>query len=414
MQEEIKNCIHDPLALERLYREQPIKFKKVFNGILNELPQSEIISAWNVRLNYVSPEISWGSKMEIFVILILALIAGSVAKIPNWFHVDEESFYSKNISFIGFAFISAYFAWKDKLNVKKLFIYLGVLIVSIVYINLLPKVNSSNSIILSCIHMVLFQWTMLGFIFVGNEFSSTEKRIEYLRFNGDLVVMSSVINLAGGILLAVSFNLFYILGINVQKFYGEYVFIYGAAASPLISTYVVRANPQLVNKVSPVIARIFSPLVLITFVAYLVAIIYTGKDPYNDRDFLMLFNGSLLGVLAIILFSVVETARNESNTLNRWIIFLLSVLAILVNAVALSAILYRLINLGITPNRVAVAGGNLLILINLIMIAYKTFRSFNQEDQFEGVEKSIAKFLPVYAIWFFIVTFLFPLLFHMK
>ncbi|WP_439882026.1 hypothetical protein ACSX1A_02465 [Pontibacter sp. MBLB2868] len=49
-------------------------------------------------------------------------------------------------------------------------------------------------------------------------------------------------------------------------------------------------HPDLVNKVSPVIARIFSPLVLVMLVIYLFAILYSGKNPYSDREFLIIFN----------------------------------------------------------------------------------------------------------------------------
>jgi len=54
---------------------------------------------------------------------------------------------------------------------------------------------------------------------------------------------------------------------------------------------------------------------LITLVIYLISIILTGKDPYSDRDFLLVFNLMLLGVMAIIVFSVTGTSVNKNSVL---------------------------------------------------------------------------------------------------
>jgi hypothetical protein len=47
--------------------------------------------------------------------------------------------------------------------------------------------------------------------------------------------------------------------------------VVGLAAVPLVATFLTQTNPQLVSKVSPVIARIFSPIVLVMLVIYLFA-----------------------------------------------------------------------------------------------------------------------------------------------
>jgi len=66
---------------------------------------------------------------------------------------------------------------------------------------------------------------------------------------------------------------------------------------------------------------VFTPLVLTTLVIYLIAVIGTGKDPYNDRDFLLIFNLLLIGVMAIILFSIAETSKN-SDSKTEWNCFI--------------------------------------------------------------------------------------------
>src|SRR6185369_10630944 len=196
----------------------------------------------------------------------------------------------------------------------------------------------------------------------------------YLKFNGDLAVMTALIIIAAGILSGITIGLFSLIGLNIEKFYRENIIVPGLPAAPIFATYLIRSNPQLVGKVSPVIARIFSPLVLVMLVIYIVAIIYSGKNPYSDRDFLQIFNALLIGVMALIFFSVAEATKNAGNRMESLVLFLLSIVTIVVNGIALSAIIFRISESGLTPNRVAVLGGNILILLNLLLVTAALYK----------------------------------------
>jgi len=147
---------------------------------------------------------------------------------------------------------------------------------------------------------------------------------------------------------------------------------------------------------------------------YLIAIIYSGKDPYNDREFLLLFNALLIGVMALIFFSVAESSRSEKYRWEIQVLLLLSVVTIIVNGIALSAILYRISEWGITPNRAAVLGSNTLILINLLMVTMQLFKVVTKKSEIKNVGFAITRFLPFYAAWSVVVTFLFPYLFGFR
>jgi hypothetical protein len=95
-------------------------------------------------------------------------------------------------------------------------------------------------------------------------------------------------------------------------------------------------------------------------------------------------------------------------------LFGLSLLTILVNFIAVSAIVYRINEFGLSPNRIAVLGGNLLIFINLLLVSYKLFLTSFKNGSIEEIEKTIAGYLPVYAIWTGLVAFLIPVLFQFK
>ena len=405
---------HDnPKELERLYRQNKTQFKQSFLDVYPQIKDKPMAQFWKERLEDSREEIQFGSKKELIFVLIAALIAGLIAKIPSFTNIGEEFFYSRNVGFIVFPTLIAYFSWKNNLGIQKWILFGGISLISLLFINLFPNDPNSDTLTLSCIHLLLFLWSLLGFSFVG-EAGHTLKRLDFLRFNGDFVVMSTLILIAGGITTGITIGLFSIIGYQIENFYFENVVVVGLAAVPLVATFLTQTNPQLVSKVSPVIARIFSPIVLVMLVIYLFAIFYSGKDPYTDRDFLLLFNALLIGVMAIIFFSVAEATNAEKGKTEKWILFLLSVVTILVNAIALSAILFRISTWGITPNRLAVLGSNIFILINLLLVTIKLFCVVTKKSNIVEVGGQIAIFLPVYVIWTSFVTFILPFLFNFE
>ena len=414
MKEQIINNLDNPKELEKLYRENKTVFKKEFNSIYPEIKAKIIAQIWNERLNFENEEISFGSNNELLIVIIASFIAGVIAKLPQFIGITPEYFYPRNIAFVVFPLLIAYFAWKQKANTKTLVTALVVVSVSILFINVLPKSDTSDTLILACIHLPLFLWAVLGFTYLGEDLKSSQGRMDFLRYNGDLVVMTAIILIAGGLMAGITLGLFRLIEIQVEEFYFQYIGIWGLAASPIVATYLVQTNPHLVNKVSPVIAKVFTPLVLITLLIYLIALIYTGKDPYNDREFLLIFNMLLLGVMAIIFFSIAEKSKNSGNKISTLMLLGLSIVTIIINGIALSAIIFRISEWGITPNRLAVLGPNILILTNLFLVTYWLFKAVKDNTGIDKVGNSIALFLPIYSLWTVLVTFVFPIIFNFK
>lgn len=414
MKTDILTNLDNPSQLEKLYRADKGSFKRAFNSLYPEMRDNNLLGFWNARLNLVKDDIAWGTGKDLVFVIFTSLLAGFIAKLPDILQINEEFFYTRNAGFLLFPFLTAWFAWKNNVSIGKILFITIVTLGSLIFINTLPDAQTSDTLILSCIHVLVILWYLPGIAFVGNVPDSAAKRLDYLKYNGDLVVMTTLIMIAAGILSGVTVGLFSLIGINIEQFYFKYVVISGLPAAPILATYLIQTNPQLVGKVSPVIARIFSPLVLVMLVAYLAAIVYSGKDPYNDRDFLLLFNVLLIGVMAIIFFSVAESSRATKSRPEILVLLLLSALTIIVNGIALSAILFRITEWGITPNRAAVLGSNVLILIHLVLVTTQLFRSFTRKGDITGVGRSIALYLPVYAIWAATVTFVFPFLFGFK
>ena len=414
MRNEILNNIDNPKQLEKLYRDNKVSFKKEFNQIYPGHQENRSLSFWHERLNFEKEKQAIGSKNEIIIVIAFALIAGLIANIPNFSGIDKSRFFTRNISFIVFPVLSSYFIWKQKLAFKQWLFPLMATLIAAMYINLLPNNTNSSSITLSFIHIPIFLWATFGYSFLGEHINSNQSRISFLRYNGDLVVMSGILFLSTIVFSAITINLFGLIGINIEEFYSQKIMVWGLAAIPIVATYLIQTNAQLINKVSPIIAKIFTPLVCVNLFIYLLAMMYTKQYPYQDRNLLLLFNVLLMGVMALILFSVAEAGKNAKSKFNLIMLFSLSVLTIIVNSIALAAISFRLIEFGISPNRIAVLGGNLLIFINLVLVCYKLFLACFKNAAIEAIEKSIASYLPIYAIWTGLVAFLIPVLFQFK
>jgi hypothetical protein len=118
--------------------------------------------------------------------------------------------------------------------------------------------------------------------------------------------------------------------------------------------------------------------------------------------------------MALILFSIAETNRNSNSNIGIFLLIGLSFMTVIINGIALSAILFRISEWGITPNRLAVLGSNILILSNLLIVTYSLYKTLKNRNQMESVEKSITTFLPVYTVWALFVIFIFPVLFGFK
>lgn len=414
MRQQILNHLENPEQLEKLYRSDSPTFKQAFLLIYPNIKDEKLAQYWNARLAVDRSEISWGKKNDWIFVIVASLLAGLIAKIPAIFNIKPEFFYTRNIGFIVFPALASYFTWKRNIPLPRILFTAAAFIIAAVYINLLPDLPNKDTLVLVCLHLPFLLWALLGFTYLGDDLSSEERRFDFLRFNGDFLILSGILVIVGGLFTAIVIGLFKAIGLKIEGFYFDYLAVFAGAALPILATLITQSNPSLVNKVSPVIAKICSPIVLIMLIIYLGAVLFSDKDPYNDRNFLLVFNLLLLGVMAIILFSLAETSKDHENHWSLMILFALSIVTMIVNSIAFTAILFRISEWGITPNRLAILGANFLMLANLGFIAYRLFYRVIKKDEKRSVENAIANFLPIYIAWAIVVVFVFPLLFNFR
>jgi hypothetical protein len=419
MKEEIKKSIDDPAKLERLYRENSKFFESDFKEIYSEIENSELAKYWKIRLEFDKShdKIRSFPRKDIFRMIAVCMIAGFLIKLPPLINIDLSHFmfYEKNAGIIFFLGLSIYALWtRGIIQWNKLLIIILSFLIPVIYINLLPSDKNINSINLVYIHLPLLMWCVYGLVFIDFNLKDESKRIDYIRHNGDLAIIGAMIVIAGMALTVITIGLFQAINISIEKFYMENVALVGFVSAPVVAAFILNNFQLMTNRIARIIANIFSPLLLLTLIIYLTAVTITGKNPFNDRGFLLIFNIMLLGVMAIIIFSISETSLDKKQKFNEIILFVLSIVAIFIDVLALTAILYRLVQFGITPNRLAVAGSNVLILGNLILITMDLFKINFGKSEMDRVGLSIAKYVPIYIIWIVIVIFAFPLIFGLK
>jgi len=422
MFDEIKTNLGNPKILEKLYREDRKAFKAAFDRIYTEIESTETAKFWKARLDYdISPDSLNSPKTfavtELITVLAVCMIIAFLVKIPAIFNLSysEDIFYIKNAAIIVFFGLTLYTIRFNRINeLKRLTITALAFLITLVYVNLLPSESDSASVTLVYIHLPFLMWFIYGIVFTGYEFRNLNKRIDFIRFNGDLVILYGLIAIAGGLLTAITIGLFDSIGLDIEEFYAENIIVTGAAAAPVVAIFLIEKFPALVSRTAPLLAAIFSPMVLLTLIIFLITIIATGKDPYNDRDFLLIFNIMLLGVMAIIIFSVSETSVIKNQKFNAISLLVLSFVTFIIDLIALTSICIRLGEYGLTPNRLAVLVSNILVLINLVLIMTGLFRINFKKKDFTIVEKTVSKFLPVYLIWILIVIFTFPVIFGIR
>lgn len=414
MKNRIIENINNPETLEQLYQQNKQDFSKSFAEISKDY-NSDLVKFWKIRLAQETDiKTKEFSKIDLLVVLLLSLVTGLLAKLPSIFtQINMEFFYTMDLTIIVFNGIILYTLWQNKIfNKKRLLTYGLIVLILTLFLNLLPN-TGSDSVMLSMIHTPLFLWCLFGLSFISFDYKNMAKRIAFIRFNGELLIMTGLLLIAGGMLTGITIGLFSTINMDVKGFYIENIAIIGGVASPIISFYLIRLYPTITNKIAPVIARVFTPLVLITLVVYLVSLIFSQSNIFEDRDLLLLFNVMFIAVMALIVFSISELDKSKKKNINVFILFLLASLAIIINSIALIAIFSR-VTYGLTPNRTVVFISNILIFVNLILIARNLYKSYFNPNQLNTVEQTVAKYLTIYAGYTIIVIFILPFLFGLK
>ncbi|MCP4487594.1 MAG: DUF4153 domain-containing protein [Gammaproteobacteria bacterium] len=401
---------YSPEEIEQLYREDPSGFDSWLDNARSSGTSQDIVKVWDARINYVAQPAAFKSKAPISYVILISIYSWILVKLPALTEIEGNWYYPRFIPIIIFSALIIYFCLKaNKSNINSIMIA-GIGICTVIAL-LFPDNQKSASLLMSQIHMPLVLLSLLSISFMESKWNEATQRLRYIRYFGDMIIYAILVLIGGIVLTALTLGLFSLIGLSIGEWYMSNVVVLGLVASPIVATYLYDSVLGQESKLATVISNVFAPLFLVTVVIYLIAVLYQGKSPYSDRDFLIMFNGLLIVVWAIAVFSISGRSDSIKTNLTDSINIALLTVTLIINTIALSAIVFRLSEYGITPNRVAVTGANILIFLHLIFILKEYLKYTNRKSSQAQLAEVVANYLPVYSAWSLFVVCLLPLLF---
>jgi hypothetical protein len=130
-----------------------------------------------------------------------------------------------------------------------------------------------------------------------------------------------------------------------------------------------------------------------------------------DRELVGIFDGLLVVVLGLVLYGISARDPESSPGWMDRIPLVAVVSALLLDLIVLVTMVTRIGELGLTPNRTAALGLNLLLLVNLAGTAWLSMRFLVGRGAFHLLERWQTAYLPVFAVWPALVIVALPPLF---
>jgi hypothetical protein len=205
--------------------------------------------------------------------------------------------------------------------------------------------------------------------------------------------------------------MFHSIGMNAALFTHDWLIPCGAMGAVIIGSWLVEAKQSVIENMAPVLTRLFTPLFTILLLAFLGTMAWTRNIIKVEREVLIGFDLLLVLVVGLVLYAASARDPQAPPDFFDRLQLLLVISALSVDGVALASIAARISEFGLTPNRVAALGENLILLVNLAWTAWLYTSFFRGRESFAVLERWQIAYLPVYSIWAALVVVLFPPLF---
>jgi hypothetical protein len=361
-----------------------------------------------------SDQSSASSPTETLVVLALAVAAAVAIKIPALFghaidpNQEPPTFYLRNASLFTFPLLALYFAWKRGMGPWRASGLAVPFAVGAIFANIYPSGQASDTTVLTILHLPIALWLAVGVAYVGGHWFAGEGRMNFVRFSGELAIYYVLIALGGGVLMAFTFMMFGAIDMKPDWFVAGWLLPCGAAGAVVIGSWLVEAKQSVIENMAPVLTRLFAPLFTLLLLAFLATMAWTGNPINIRREVLIGFDLLLAVVVGLLLYAVSARDPEAPPDIFDRLQFLLVASALLVDAVALTAIAARISEFGFTANRDAALGENLILLVNLAWSAWLYVRVFRRRSPLSALERWQVAYLPVYAAWAAVVVIVFP------
>lgn len=345
------------------------------------------------------------------LLVVLALAVGGAVALKAGLATLDEGVVARNLGLLVLPVLAAYFAWKRRMSPRGAVALLVPFALAAAVTNGYPFVPSGSTEVIVAIHTPIVLWFVVGLAYVGGEWRSDRRRMDFIRFTGEWVVYLTLLALGGGVLVGLTIGAFDALGTDAEWVVEEWVLPFGAAGAVVVAAWLVEAKQNVVENIAPVLTRVFTPVTIVMLLVLLAALATTGSVVDVDRNLLILMDLILVVVLGLLLYAVSAREPHLPPDLFDRLQLVLVVLALVVDVLMLTAMLTRIAEFGFTPNKVAALGMNLVLLVGLTWSARLLFGFVRGRRGFGSVERWQTRYLPVFGIWAALVVCVLPPLF---
>ena len=394
--------------MEQHFQQNKELFKKYFYELLRENQNNKILLAWKARFEYQSNR---SQPKSFFLKIGLAILSIFLfLRLPAIF-LDPEWFFPRFLPLTLFLALAVYFQLKELHLKNSIFIGLCSALFYL-YVSLLPDIDISASAQMSIIHLLPIGFSLAAFSFLGQHIMSLKHRIRFIGMCGELFIISVLIGLGFIVFTLFTIGMLDQLNIDAEDWYMINFGLIAMVSAPFVAGFVYDQFLEDKLAIASLLSKIFAPLFTILAFLYLIIMLIAGNTPFENREFLILFNAFLILVLAMVSFTIIDQKENESLGLTFKINLALLGISLFINILALSAVIYRWFEYGMSPNRFVVIGLNIIIFSHLTRIMMEHVKVLQKKSDVENAKSKVVDYLPVYTIWSLFVFFALPIIFQ--
>ncbi|MEI0516298.1 hypothetical protein R4K54_08515 [Brachyspira murdochii] len=273
-------------------------------------------------------------------------------------------------------------------------------------------------------NIIFFVLIMLSY----NSFDAlnTDKIADFFTVFGDIFLWFIIINAASSTVLFILFNVLIVVGFSVVSLFASssdigftiaklviclFIFLYGFV--PFIA-YLIYVKTKSV--ISVYVSRAFLVIDLFAIFIMMFFMLPYELRPYSNRLVYIIYNILLAFTVINLMFVRMD---KKTNIFTKAMYVILPIFALVFDILTITASIYRIINYGLTPNKLTLIILNIIFFIHLIFISLNTIKSFinsfqNREDNNTlniVINSKPIIFVYVYFIFSLFVCFVMPIIY---
>jgi hypothetical protein len=261
-----------------------------------------------------------------------------------------------------------------------------------VYTAMIAWNRTDHLAMLIALHLPFVTWAAVGAGLALGHPDPTRQCYAFLMKSVETVLTGGIYFGAGAIFLGLTYGIFAVLGIKLPHEGLRTVAAWGIGTIPILalaSIYDPTAAPVAQNwatglaRILRILTRLILPLALGVLAVYVFWFIpaYFWR-PFQEREVLIVYNATIIAIL--VLLSAVVTGPDEQrsgrqDTILRSAVLAVGMLTLFLNVYALAAIASRIVESGLTPNRYAVFGWNIITLFMLAVVVIRLWKARSEQ-----------------------------------